>query len=147
MDESVYKGLEGFEAVWRRVTGAAEPGGDAARLRGLIQAEADAAAFYLALARRCAGAARVLHSIAADDARHRRLLQLEYFLLTGDTFAPVRRSPDADSGLRSLREGYILKQQSERTYRALGDKFAALADDEACHARSLRAAIADAFGR
>ena len=147
MDESVYTGLECFESVWRRVTGETESEDGADRLRRLIQAESDAAALCSALARRCTGAAAALSSIAADDARHAALLQLELFLLTGDTFAPERRVTDAQGVLSALRSGYLAKRQSEREYRALGAEYAAIADDEARHAQSLRSVIAGFFGK
>ena len=147
MNESVYTGLESFASVWQRVTGEMEADDGAERLRRLIQAETDAAAFYTALARRSAGRAGTLFAIAADDARHARLLQLEYFLLTGDTFAPAKGGQDAKGVLSALRQGYLGKRRSEREYRALSEKYASIADDEARHAQSLRAVIADFFGR
>ena len=65
----------------------------ASRLEKYIADEHYSGALYAALARRCEGRqAAMLRAMSADEARHLRAMQMEYYLLTGDSL----RCADAD---------------------------------------------------
>jgi len=66
----------------------------AARLEKYIDDENYSMCLYAALARRCGGnMAATLRAMSEDESRHLRAMQMEYYLLTGDS----RHCPKADT--------------------------------------------------
>ena len=58
----------------------------AARLEKYIEDEAYSKALYAHLALRCGGKrAATLHAMSEDEGRHLKAMQMEYYLLTGDS--------------------------------------------------------------
>jgi rubrerythrin len=160
MDEGMITGLQNFDRVWSRVTGAAEaptapPDDDAEVLRGFIAGEAHDAAYYSSLARRTRSASRTLATMAADERGHKRDLQVEYFLLTGDSYTVEPSCPAVSTILNSMRTAYINELEGARGYLAaaeatksdrLRELYRLNASDEAEHAEALRNMISRAIG-
>ena len=127
MDNALLKGLEGFERVWQRVSGGSDSaievctpcGTEAERLREQIDKESELAMLSRQLQRRYSCGGRVLTSIAATADEHVRLLQLEYFLKTGDTYSTAACCANRSGILVGLRECYIIVCSNERTYSEL----------------------------
>ena len=96
-----------------------------------------------------------LRQTAQDEARHLRALQMEHFLLTGDSYAPSAEKMQTQSLLSALRsayhaelrayEGYMQAAQ-ETDSTSLAAVFVANAADEARHAQMLREMIGKALG-
>lgn len=165
MDESILESLEGFDAVWQRVTGrdtapdrAPDPperDGTAAVLARFIQEETCAAIWAAALARHFGGEARsLLLRQAADARRHLKRLRAEHFIAAGAE-PEWRPNCRALSGkLASLRSLHLLARdraaaygrEAERTVAPeLREMFAAFAGDEARHVRESRQLIIACF--
>lgn len=152
--ENAY-GLENVERVWARVTGETPPARDeSAALRSFMEDEARDGAVYAALSRRAARAAQTLSRMAADERRHLWELQVEYFLLTGDSYVPAPSCPapgETLSALRRAREGEIAGAAAYRTAAAaaedktLRDLYEQHAGDEETHAAELRELISRAM--
>ncbi|HHU23344.1 MAG TPA: hypothetical protein GXZ52_08045 [Clostridiales bacterium] len=164
MDE-ILSGLENFEKVWQRVRGEKaaprpEPEKkfrpqhknlDAERLELFMENENKAVAFYSELAKKCRGWSReILMGILADERSHLKKLQLEYFLLTGDSYAPPRACPNVGGILSSLRLAYLDERKANESYAEAGKEtenrdlaalFIQLAADEAGHGEKLRCMI------
>ncbi|MGI5936686.1 MAG: ferritin family protein [Oscillospiraceae bacterium] len=167
MDEKYdfLRGLENFEKVWQRVTGEKaasqqEPGekpcpqrkcSDVERLRLFMDGENKAIAFYSDLARKCRGWTReMLMNILVDERSHLKKLQLEYFLLTGDSYAPPKVRPSVSGILSSLRLAYLDERKANKGYmeaaketenQDLAALFNEIAADEAKHEEKLRCMI------
>jgi len=157
MDDTSIKGsLRDFESVWERVsqqqdTDTAAPDrapGESERLRAFMLSAGNAAALYAALARRFKGAAPVLTRLAADERAHLRALELEYYLLTGDSFTPPARQPEDGAHLLStLRGAWQAEGRSEQSYlhaasiSELGPLYRAHAENERRHRAMLRELI------
>lgn len=148
-------GLQNFDRVWRRVTGEAEApeaqdNGDVETLREFIADESRDEAFYLALAKRAGRASRMLRGIAADERGHKRALQMEYFMLTGDSCAVAPSCPVVDPVLDAMRRAYGNELKGAKNYLAaadetkserLGEIYRRHASDEKSHAEALRSLI------
>lgn len=166
MNKEIVNSLKNFDRVWERVSGAPAGGqakpvtvleeGDAAHLRRFISDAAAAAEDYRELALRTKGAhAKTLMTLAAEERKSLSRLQMEYFLLSGDTFALQRRKPAQEGVLSRLRRCYVnegirsracmaaSQQTASEPLRALHRENAALASS---HQRSLRAMISRAMG-
>lgn len=155
MDEETKSGLQNFDRVWRRVAGGAEPpeaqkNGDVEALREFISDESRDEAFYLALARCAGSAARTLRCIAADERGHKRDLQMEYFMLTGDTYAVEPSCPVTGPALDAMRNAYANELKGAHNYltaadatnsERLSELYRLHASDEKNHAEALRGLI------
>ncbi len=156
MDDTSIKGsLSDFESVWERVseqqgTDTAAPDcapGESERLRAFMLSAGNAAALYTELARRFRGAAPVLTRLAADERAHLRALELEYYLLTGDSFTLLTRQPDSGELLSTLRSAWQAEGRSEQSYlhaasiSELGPLYRAHAENERRHRAMLRELI------
>ncbi|NCB50445.1 MAG: hypothetical protein EOM54_01000 [Clostridia bacterium] len=160
MNEDILEGLRSFDRVWSRVAG--EPGAptqvgqaDEAALREFIADESRDAAFYSALARRAGWASRMLRRMAAEESSHKRDLQLEYFLLTGDSHAVPPSCPVVGPVLDSMRLAYANELKGAESYLSaaeatkserLGELYRLHASDEINHAEVLRSMISRAIG-
>ena len=164
MDERFGQSLERFSAVWQRVAAPSQPpetdwmppgppplpaGGEQARLQMFLERETELLSLYRALSRRTGnGAARQLFS---DTQKHLRRLQVEYFLLTGDTFAPPPgRDPPAGI-LPLLRRAYLLEGELSGQYEAAGtgplqELYQCRVKTANAHREILRGMIAKALG-
>ena len=151
--------IKNFDSVWGRVSG--EVGvivplrSEQAVLEERIGAEQRNAAFYDILARRYRGMERTIRRIAAEERGHMRELQVEHFLLTGDTYMPEPSCPVVTSVLEALRTAYkeelaaadIYKKQAAATpSEALREIYECHAADETRHAETLRTMISGLIG-
>ena len=157
MDEQFARSLERFGPVWQRVTASSEPveprasfgDGEQARLRLFLERETVLLSLYRALLRRTGnGAARRLLS---DTQKHLRRLQLEFFLLTGDSLAipPGREAPAGVLPL--LRRAYLFEGELAEQYEAaangpLQELYLDRAKAARSHREALRGMIARALG-
>jgi len=153
VDEMPQNMFEDFERIWNRVIGATpEPRPVQApeeTLRALMDAERARYLFYLALQKRCAQQGRAaLMKLAADEARHLKALQLEYFLLLGEAYTPAERCPKQTDILSALRMAYLSEKKSGAEYLAAAEQeaeraalYRALAAEEMGHAEVLRKLI------
>ena len=167
MNEDIMAGLANFDEVWSRVgspmpeyavgascplpaAGAGED--EKARLERFMQGEAADGDLYGRLAKCVSGKAReLLMRAASDEKRHLKKLQLEYFLLTGNSYA-ANFSPNPVNGvLTALRNAYLDEKAGAAEYRAasanvegaeLRELYALLAEDEARHAEYMRHILA-----
>lgn len=79
----------------------------AARLEGYIATERYTHAMYLRLAGLCKGEmSAALRRISADEWRHLKAMQMEYYLLTGDTCPERERIDTSGEMLELLRRAY-----------------------------------------
>lgn len=157
MDGEMNSQFRGFEDVWSRVTGEKplRGGGDAETLRRLMDGEAEDAARYDELARRSRVAARELREMSADEREHFRHLQVEYYLLTGDSYLPPESCPLIKGVLGAMRAAYVgelkgaeeyMKAAGETERPELRELYEAHAGDERGHAATLRRIITRALG-
>ncbi len=120
MDEKIIQGMENFDLVWQRVSvKTPEPVvSEEEQLRAFIEDCAAAAELFCILARRCMGeGAAILSAMAADERRTAKALQLELFLLCGETLEPRCRPQRTGAGtLALLRRAYIDEQRSAQLY-------------------------------
>ncbi|MGN1002035.1 MAG: hypothetical protein ACI4PC_04615, partial [Oscillospiraceae bacterium] len=165
MNKEIISTLKNFDEVWERVSGTPAgrekpvpptEEGEADDLRRLIRDTAAAAGTYRDLASRTRGVhAKTLLTLAAEKRRSLSRLQMEYFLLTGDTLALPGQRQDREGFLSRLRRCYrnegllhraclaAAQRTENEPLRALHRENAALA---AAHQRSLRAMISRAMG-
>ena len=164
MDERFDRSLERFRTVWQRVavpsqlpeTDRMPPGpppppeeGEQARLRLFLERETELLSLYRALSRRTGNGAA--GRLLSDTQKHLRRLQLEYFLLTGDTLAaPSRREPPAGV-LPLLRRAYLSEGELAEQYEAAGtgplqELYLARAKTANVRRETLRGMIARALG-
>lgn len=166
MDQEIVNSLKNFDRVWERVSGTSSDGlvkpapvteeGDAAHLRRFISDAAAAAEDYRGLAQRTKGIhAKTLMTMAAEERKSLGRLQMEYYLLTGDTLVLQKRKPPQEGVLSRLRRCYMNEELLHRAcmaasqqtdsgqLKALHRENAALA---ASHQKSLRAMISRAVG-
>lgn len=156
--EEVIHSLDGFEQVWERVSGKAPcadgqavPQNDEAQmLCQRIEAAAAAAAGYELLMRRCGALASKLSPLRAQEREHVRSMQLEYFLLTGESCPCSTRAALPTGQLAALRSLYLAVQERQRAYQQaerstrqepLRTLYASLADSAGEHAAVLRRLI------
>lgn len=160
MEEKTVFDLGGFDQVWRRVNGGApslppQPQSTGAvTLRSFIERASAAAAFYSALSARSSSVMRTLRRLAVEEREHMRRLQVEYFLIKGDTCAPSRSCPVRGSVLGDLRKAYLGELANAEQFRSavqtaetpeLAALYAELAEAETRHAAALRGLIAAAM--
>jgi hypothetical protein len=161
MEENVIKGLESFDRVWARVSPQPEKGEEKCptdeikRLKEFMEDEASDAALYAALSRRtCGRASSALSAMSADERRHLRELEVEYFLLTGDSFCPSPEKPEITGVLSRLRRSYISEGEGSAAYARAANEtssqtlrkiYSAHSADEACHQQTLRNLITSAM--
>ena len=127
----------------------------AARLAEYIADETYTQALYMALSKRCTGnMASLLRSISADEGRHLREMQMEYYLLTGDSLCPPKRDTDgavcellrmAYAGEGKAAEGYA-DEAEMHSDGALRKKFSAISADETRHRAMIRKMLSSALG-
>lgn len=157
MENNILQDLKNFDNVWMRVSEyASDPvhmaeKGDEAVLKAFIEDESKDLAFYIDLACKCrAPGSVIIRGIAADERRHLKILQTEYFLLTGDSCVPSRSCPYTDGVLSALRKAYIheteenkeyLKASEETKNPRLGALYEELAADEKRHLDRIRKLI------
>ena len=156
MDADTMRGFEDFQRVWERVTvGESEKKDARETLEGLMAAEERSAAFYEALSRRCLSAAKELKRMAEEEREHLAALRVEYYLLTGDSYAPPESCPLVTGILASLRSAHEAEQRAEKSYakaaeetdcQRLRDTYLRHAVAERSHAGTLRSLIARALG-
>lgn len=164
-DNHIKESLEHFDSVWQRVSACASgqtalaeahsPGAETVWLRAFIEAEYTGMTFYNGLARRTRGpSSAALTGMAADSRRRMCLLQLEYFLLTGDSFSPRGAKPAVNGLLTGLRQAYISEGVKARKYieasalagsADLRELYRANAAEGEKHQRTLRGIIAKAM--
>lgn len=126
------------------------------RIRAMMDGELASQRFYEQLAPQFAKQQMMrLRQTAQEEARHLRALQMEYFLLTGDSYSPCMESLPAQSRLSALRSAYheemhtyenYMQAAQETASTALAAVFIANAADEARHAQMLREMIGRALG-
>lgn len=170
MDDILKDGLDGFDAVWQRVTGQstqtgplppthpAGPGGtrpleDA--LLGLIHDETCAALSAASLARSFQADGRaVLQRLAAGSRRRLRRLRAEYFIATGVAAGSNEDCRGTAGKLASLRAVYLQERDLAARYGEaseredcpeLAEAFAAFAQEARQGAREARALLIDCF--
>lgn len=151
--------LRNFDSVWQRVnptaTAAAPPADDRAVLQRMIQDEYESHSLYKHLASRSKGkSARVFSSMAADEQRHLKHLQLEYLLLTGDSYAPAAFVAPRDGPVTLIRTAYMGEAAAEKYYldaarttsrQSLQKIYLAHSADENRHGRMLRSMLINAM--
>ena len=160
MDSDIINGLKNFDRVWSRVAGGADMAqqkteNDIKTLRCFIADETRDEEFYLAMARCTGRAASTFRCIAAEERGHRKALQVEYFLLTGDSCIPEPSCPAVCGELDAMRMAYFDELESAERYIAaaestkserLRELYLLHASDEKNHAEALRCLIARAIG-
>ena len=168
MDDLIRESMEGFDDVWRRVTGRPEvdqaptpsscPPGICTpedTLSGLIDQEACAAFQSAALARMCQGDGRtILMRHAAEAKRRLRRLRAEQFIAEGQAVAGRKRCPMPDEKLIALRSLYLrasaLGEAHEKAAGlasdpVLAEVFKAFAEENRRRAKELRALLVESF--
>ena len=169
MDEQdILKSLAGFEEVWKRVTAAGPtaeekapkeapsgPSSEEETLKRLIEDEIRDAAYYTFASRMFQGKARtMLLYHAADEKRHARRLQAEYFIRTGESYAPSCVCEPTADRMTSLRAALLREQAGAAAYQSAAERTAAPelrevylhnAADEQRHAREDRELILEKF--
>lgn len=105
-----------FESVWRRITEneneieikteTIAPFNETETLRGFISDEARDATFYNIFAVNFPKYRQTILGVRDDEREHRRKLELEYFLLTGEIYVPREPLILIDGALGSLRQAY-----------------------------------------
>ena len=152
--------LKNFSSVWQRVNPAnsppaASPTDDRAVLQHMIQKEHESQSLYRHLASRTRGrnSARFL-AMAQDEARHLKRLQLEYLLLTGDSYSPAAFTLPREGTVTLIRMAYIDEAAAEKGYldaarntqrQNLQKIYLAHSADENRHGTILRAMLKDAM--
>lgn len=97
--------LNGFDGVWRRVTGAESP--EPSDLCALIDKASRLKELYCALARRCPSASARFSRMAAQECALIRRLTAENFLQTGCCCAPSEACALVQGTLCALRCAYL----------------------------------------
>ena len=146
--------LENLGRVLQRIAPSAqpEPEPEIPCLRDMIRQKSAQAAMYTLLALKTKGGPveNVFQSTARDERRHEKMLQTEFFLLTGDTCPPCDEQPSAPYLLEAVRKQYIEEVRSAENYeRAAKDSpsprssalYSQIAADERRHAAAMRALV------
>ena len=161
MDDLIRESMDGFQDVWRRVTGKPDPADEtpvpppaaagADPLLAFIEEEANAAWESGTLARMFQGEARaVLTRHSAEGKRRLRRLRAEYFIASGRTAPEDGRRPMPAGKLDCLRELYLgacgladryEKAAGRTTDPALREMYTAFAADSRRRAGELRALL------
>ena len=146
-----------FEKVWERVTERNArtdvPMDKCRELENFIDRKMRAIAFYKVLIGRCGKReGQTLCRILADERRHLRQLQLQYFMLTGDSM-PLAQPKQSPMGLLSAcREASLAEAEACRMFRRGAEDWAhtrelflAIAEDEERHSQLMAEAVARLF--
>jgi rubrerythrin len=151
-NQNLEQDATGFEAIWQRVMddhtadvavhGAVS---EEERLRKFMDDEASDAEYYRRWATRSSQhCAQIFKKIAADERRHLRQLQVEYFILTGDTYMPLQSVDESKSILCALRKKYKDERRGAASYQAAAEAdpsrtalYSDLAADELLHSKRL----------
>jgi len=118
-------GLSNFEAVWERVRsgGAKEEPRAETALRHFIEREAAKRRLYEMLAQQSRGGTRIMFSKMCESAGSGlKELELELFLLSGDSFAPSPEGKKCEGFLPTMRRLYISEQTSARELEGAADE-------------------------
>lgn len=126
-----------------------------ARLEEYIESERYTHALYRALASECHGeAAAMLRRMSADEARHLKAMQMEYYLLTGDSL-PGKAPMISGTLQENLRRAYSGEWGAAEDYareaercddEALKKLYLSQSEDELRHRRMARQLIGRMFG-
>ncbi len=114
--------LKNFDNVWKRVNPTASSttpsgGDDRAALQYMIQKEHESQSLYKHLAARTKGKNSARFSaMASDEARHLKRLQLEYLLLTGDSYSPAAFVVPREGTVTLIRMAYMDEAAAEKGY-------------------------------
>lgn len=162
MQDSVFLDNRTFQRVWQRVAGStgapvtALPETDtlADTLAECIRAKAAGAAFYTALAQRIRTGRQQLLRIAAQERAHQKELQVEYFLHTGERCVPPAACPRLGTAAQDLRCVYTqelalaqrLDAAADTAPSPLRETLTAMAQQDRCHAQSVRNLLACLLG-
>ena len=126
MREDFGAGLQNFEAVWERVRfgeSFGERKDTDAKLRHFIEDETDKGGLYEALAQQSRGRTRGMFSKMRESvASDIKMLELELFLISGDSFAPRILKPAFDGFLLVMRGLYISEGDLTRELQAAGEE-------------------------
>ena len=164
MDEQFDRSLERFQSVWQRVVVPSPPPeidwtplgppslpeeGKQARLRLFLERETELLSLYRALSRRTGNS--VAGRLFSDTQKHLRRLQVEYFLLTGDSLAPPPGQKPPAGILPLLRGAYLLEGELTEQYEAaangpLRELYQSRIKTARSHQETLRGMIARALG-
>ena len=160
MDEQFSHSLERFASVWQRVAPPPElpempelpplpVGGGQARIALFLERETELLSLYRALSRRTKNGAA--GRLLSDTQKYLRRLQVEHFLLTGDSFAlpPGREAPAGVLPL--LRRAYLLEGELAEQYEAaangpLRELYRGRVKTANAHRETLRGMIAKVLG-
>ena len=148
MDKADLDAIGGFNTVWSRVSGSAEP------LTALADSAERQRELLCALARCCPSASAKLTAMARAEAALICSLRAEHFLATGEDYRPAPACAVVQGRLRSLRSAYInsgkLAAGLTAAANAASDELRAaldrLAADERCRERALRELILRELG-
>lgn len=162
MQDSVFLDNSTFQRVWQRVAGGtgapvtALPETDtlADTLAECIRAKAAGAAFYTALAQRVRTGRQQLLRIAAQERSHQKELQVEYFLRTGERCVLPAACPRLGTATQDLRSIYTqelalaqrLDAAADTAPSPLRETLTAMAQQDRCHAQSVRNLLACLLG-
>lgn len=154
MQDSVFLDNSTFQRVWQRVIGgtgvpaAAPPETDtlADTLAECIRAKAIGAAFYTALAQRVRIGKQQLLYIAEQERVHRKELQAEYFLRTGELCAAPAACPHLGTAAQALRSAHAqeialaerLDAAADAASSPLRETLTAMAQQDLFHAQTVR---------
>lgn len=127
----------------------------AARLEKYIADEAYSQALYAALAGRCSGnMAATLRAMSADEGRHLKAMQMEYYLLTGDS-CPTRKNGPEGETCELMRGAYAGELEAAEGYErearmqcdgALRELFLAQSADERRHRANVKKMLGGMLG-
>ena len=164
MDEQFGHSLERFRSVWQRVAVSPDPSaqnwtlpepppppteGEKTRVQLFLERETELLSLYRALSRRTGNSAA--GRLFSDTQKHLRSLQLEYFLLTGDSFAPPPGQEPPAGVLPLLRRAYLSEGELAEQYEAaenspLRELYRGRVKAARSHQGTLRGMIAKALG-
>ena len=163
MDDEWSAALDGFAAVWERVSpppkpvaAAERPRDPAAELRAFLTQEAQRTAYYAAAASLAELRQREqLRALAGDCRQALKKLRTEYFLMTGEQWTLPMPRLQNDGCLGFLRRSYLSEQAGEREYAAaaagtekaeLRRVYAELAERCSARRESVRALVRGVLG-
>lgn len=155
ISESLGKSLSGFDGVWQRVTATKDSFSDEAALQGFIQDTWQLSQQYTSLARHFSGSGHTtLSTHAAQCAAQAKRLRAEYFILTGQAYAPAPVQEAPGGRLARLRQQLIEAQAlavryetaaGQTKHEPLSSLYAAFADQLRITAQEDRALLLHAF--
>ena len=148
-----------FERVWERVTAIDDcstvPETQRQELERFIEAKQCAINLYSAISARSGVKERqIFCQVMAEERRHLKNLQIEYFMLVGDVCMPKPSCVLEHMGLLSMLRGACLDevsvaqrfmQASDRRGGELGELYEGIAEDDKRHAQMLKEIICRAL--